>query len=148
MAAILNRSRASKPFLCLLLETANMRVVGAVVALVVEITASKNVNINRFSLHAVYRNQLARGYLGAARQARNPDRFTGFDDSDNIHVQRLWPPQATSDGQNTFGLFHVVNISLNVVESKTARLAGAQSGAIHCQPPTRRQRAQRLSPEL
>ena len=93
-------------------------VVGAVVALVVEIIASKNVNINRFSLHAVYRNRLVRGYLGAARQARNPDRFTGFDESDNIHVQRLWPPQATSDGQNTFGLFHVVNISLNVVEAK------------------------------
>src|SRR5208337_133264 len=52
------------------------------------------------------------------RQARNPDRFTGFDDSDNIHVQKLWPPQATSDGQNTFGLFHVLNISLNVVEAK------------------------------
>jgi hypothetical protein len=93
-------------------------VVGAAVALVVEVIASKNVNINRFSLHAVYRNRLVRGYLGAARQERNPDRFTGFDDRDNIHVQRLWPPKATSDGQNTFGLFHVVNISLNVVEAK------------------------------
>ena len=93
-------------------------VVGAAVALVVEVIASKNVNINRFSLHAVYRNRLVRGYLGAARQARNPDRFTGFDDSDNIHVHKLWPPQATSDGQNTFGLFHVLNISLNVVEAK------------------------------
>jgi hypothetical protein len=93
-------------------------VVGAAVALVVEVIASKNVNINRFSLHAVYRNRLVRGYLGAARQARNPDRFTGFDDSDNIHVQNLWPPQATCDGQNTFGLFHVLNISLNVVEAK------------------------------
>ena len=93
-------------------------VVGAAVALVVEVIASKNVNINRFSLHAVYRNRLVRGYLGAARQARNPDRFTGFDDSDNIHVQKLWPPQVTTDGQNTFGLFHVVNISLNVVEAK------------------------------
>ena len=93
-------------------------VVGVAVALVVEVIASKNVNINRFSLHAVYRNRLVRGYLGAARQARNPDRFTGFDASDNIHVQKLWPPQATSDGQNTFGLFHVLNISLNVVEAK------------------------------
>jgi hypothetical protein len=93
-------------------------VVGAAVALVVEVIASKNVNINRFSLHAVYRNRLVRGYLGAARQARNPDRFTGFDDSDNIHVQNLWPPQATCDGQNTFGLFHVLNIALNVVEAK------------------------------
>jgi Patatin-like phospholipase len=112
-------------------------VVGAAVALVVEVIASKNVNINRFSLHAVYRNRLVRGYLGAARQARNPDRFTGFDDSDNIHVQKLWPPQVTSDAQNTFGLFHVVNISLNIVEAK--RLAWQERKAepftvspLHC----------------
>ena len=44
-------------------------VVGMAVALVVEVIASKTVNINRFSLHAVYRNRLVRGYLGAARQA-------------------------------------------------------------------------------
>jgi hypothetical protein len=93
-------------------------VAGAAVALVVEVIASKNVNINRFSLHAVYRNRLVRGYLGAARQARNPDRFTGFDTEDNIRVHTLWPPRATREGYNTFGLFHVVNISLNVVEAK------------------------------
>jgi hypothetical protein len=93
-------------------------VVGGAVAFAVEVIASKNVNINRFSLHAVYRNRLVRGYLGAARQARNPDRFTGFDASDNIRVHTLWPPRATSDAQNTFGLFHVLNMSLNVVEAK------------------------------
>ena len=76
-------------------------VVGAAVALVVEVIASKNVNINRFSLHAVYRNRLVRGYLGAARQARNPDRFTGFDASDNIRVHTLWPPQATRPRPNS-----------------------------------------------
>jgi hypothetical protein len=93
-------------------------VVGMAVAAVVEVIASKNVNINRFSLHAVYRNRLVRGYLGAARQARNPDRFTGFDERDNIRVHTLWPPKASSDGRNVFGLFHVLNLSLNVVESK------------------------------
>jgi Patatin-like phospholipase len=93
-------------------------VVGAVVAGVVGFVASKNVNINRFSLHAVYRNRLVRGYLGASRQARNPDRFTGFDAYDNVPVHTLWPPKATTDGGNIRGLFHVINISLNVVESK------------------------------
>jgi len=92
-------------------------VVGAIVAVVVGVVASKNVNINRFSLHAVYRNRLVRGYLGASRQERNPDRFTGFDAGDNIPVHTLWPPKATSE-ENTFGLFHVINMSLNVVESK------------------------------
>ena len=93
-------------------------VVGIAVALAVEIIASKNVNINRFSLHAVYRNRLVRGYLGAARQARFPDQFTGFDEKDNIRAHTLWPPKASSDERNTFGLFHVLNLSLNVVESK------------------------------
>jgi hypothetical protein len=92
--------------------------VGMAVAVVVEVIASKAVNINRFSLHAVYRNRLVRGYLGAARQARNPDRFTNFDAEDNIRVHSLWPPKTSSDGGNTFGLFHVLNLSLNVVESK------------------------------
>jgi len=93
-------------------------VVGAFVAFLVAVIASKNVNINRFSLHAVYRNRLVRGYLGAVRQERNPDRFTGFDADDNIRVHSLWPPKPTTEGRNTFGLFHVLNMSLNVVESK------------------------------
>ena len=45
------------------------------------------ININRFSLHAMYRNRLIRAYLGASR--RQPERertfnpFTGFDNLDN-----------------------------------------------------------------
>ena len=65
-----------------------------------------------------YRNRLVRGYLGGVRQARNPDRFTGFDGDDNLPAHSLWPPRATADGKNTYGLFHVVNIALNVVDSK------------------------------
>jgi Patatin-like phospholipase len=111
-------------------------VIGIAVALIVEIIASKTVNINRFSLHAVYRNRLVRGYLGAARQGRFPDQFTGFDEKDNIRVHTLWPPKV-DDKRNTFGLFHVLNLSLNVVESK--RLAWQERKAepftvspLHC----------------
>ena len=93
-------------------------VFGGIVAALVGAVASKTVNINRFSLHAVYRNRLVRGYLGAARQARNPDRFTGFDEDDNVPVHTLWPPKAMASGENTYGLFHVVNIALNIVDSK------------------------------
>ncbi len=112
-------------------------VFGGVVAAIIGTIASMNVNINRFSLHAVYRNRLVRGYLGAVRQARSPDRFTGFDSYDNVRVHTLWPPKATACGANTHGLFHVVNISLNVVESK--RLAWQERKAepftvspLHC----------------
>ena len=95
--------------------------VGFAVALAIEWIASKNVNINRFSLHAVYRNRLIRAYLGASRQRRDPDLFTGFDIKDNVRVHELWPPNATQGRVNCSCLFHVVNITLNVV--KTARLA-------------------------
>jgi len=80
--------------------------------------ANRNVNINRFSLHALYRNRLVRAYLGASRQQRCPDKFTGFDEDDNLPAHELWPPKACANGQNTFSLFHVVNITLNVVQSK------------------------------
>jgi hypothetical protein len=55
--------------------------------------ASFSVNINRFSLHALYRNRLVRAYLGASRQQRCPDKFTGFDNDDNLPAHQLWPPK-------------------------------------------------------
>jgi hypothetical protein len=90
---------------------------GLVIAVAVSLLASYFVNINRFSLHALYRNRLIRGYLGASRQERNPDRFTGFDSKDNISVYELWPPKSTQ-GAGAQCLFHVVNIALNVVSTK------------------------------
>lgn len=40
------------------------------------------VDINEFSLHAFYRNRLARCYLGASNIPRYPNPFTGFDAKD------------------------------------------------------------------
>lgn len=48
------------------------------------------VNVNRFSLHGLYRNRLVRAYLGASRRTRRPDRFTGFDPGDNVPLHKLW----------------------------------------------------------
>jgi hypothetical protein len=111
--------------------------VGGVVTAVVAAVASRSVNINRFSLHALYRNRLIRAYLGASRQRRFPDRFTGFDESDNLPMSKLWPPEPRAGLKTAFGLFHVVNITLNVVESK--RLAWQERKAesftatpLHC----------------
>jgi hypothetical protein len=86
---------------------------GGIVAFAVAYVASRCVNINRFSLHALYRNRLIRAYLGASRQARHPDRFTGFDPKDNVRMHELWPAKS-----NERRLFHVVNIALNVVVAK------------------------------
>ena len=111
--------------------------VGALATAFVAAVASRNVNINRFSIHALYRNRLIRAYLGASRQRRCPDLFTGFDDQDNLAAHQLWPPKPRPNGENTFSLFHVVNITLNVVQSK--RLAWQQRkaesftvSALHC----------------
>ena len=70
------------------------------------------VNVNRFSLHALYRNRLVRAFLGSARAtarpAREPDPFTGFDQADNVPMARL----------PTNRLLHVINITLNTVSTK------------------------------
>ncbi len=88
----------------------------------VAVLASYWINVNRFSLHAVYRNRLIRAFLGAARASRrdvgktrsNPDPFTGFDQADNLRLASLWQAGG-NEGRRR--LFHVVNIALNVVAS-------------------------------
>ena len=51
------------------------------------------INLNKFSLHAGYRNRLIRGFLGASRDRglRRPNPFTGFDPEDNISMHELRP---------------------------------------------------------
>jgi hypothetical protein len=88
----------------------------------IAVLASYWININRFSLHAVYRNRLVRAFLGAARAGHrdrsrtrsNPDPFTGFDDADNLPLAALWLPGG-NEGRRR--LFPVVNMALNVVAS-------------------------------
>ena len=88
-----------------------------VVVTIVGVVAWKAVNINRFSLHALYRNRLVRAFLGSSNPGREKTRnpFTGFDESDNLPVCELWPPR--KPGQ-PWRPFHVINIALNIVSSK------------------------------
>jgi hypothetical protein len=56
-------------------------------------------------MQGMYRNRLIRAYLGASRYARDPDRFTGFDENDNLQMYELRPQLlwATSfDDPNAF----------------------------------------------
>jgi Patatin-like phospholipase len=64
------------------------------------------VNVNKFSLHALYRNRLIRAFLGASRTVRNPHWFTGFDPNDNFRLGDLKPGRP----------LHVINIALNLVK--------------------------------
>jgi hypothetical protein len=86
--------------------------VACIGSFIVALAASWFINVNRFSLHAVYRNRLVRGFLGSARSGRpNADRFTGFDLEDNLPMAELWPPP--NGGSRC--LFPVINATLNLV---------------------------------
>ena len=91
--------------------------------LAVILVTSFFVNVNRFSLHTLYRNRLIRAFLGGARAPdRRPDGFTGFDWDDNLRVADLWradPPTGPS-----WRPFHVINVTLNIASS--SRLAWQQ----------------------
>lgn len=82
-----------------------------------------SINTNRFSMHAVYRNRLARAFLGTARAPaqRHPDAFTGFDlgdvSTDNPRLAEFANPPP---GQR---LFPVINMTLNVTAGRNTAWA-------------------------
>jgi hypothetical protein len=94
------------------------------IAIFIGVVAWARVNINRFSLHALYRDRLIRAFLGASRAGeRHANPFTDFDIHDNPRMHELWPPQTVdphSPNTSKAGerLFHVVNIALNIVSTK------------------------------
>jgi hypothetical protein len=76
---------------------------------------SSVVNVNTFSLHALYRNRLVRAFLGSSRgDSRNPDPFTGFDPNDNLKLAQSSPRKPQK------ALFHIINVALNVCATKNA----------------------------
>jgi hypothetical protein len=77
--------------------------------LIITIAAMK-VDVNRFSMHGVYRNRLVRAFLGGALADRKADPFTDFDPADNHRVSEL---RAQKDGRRV--LYPVVNVTLNLV---------------------------------
>jgi hypothetical protein len=99
-------------------------VAAGILLLIVAYLASKFININRFSLHALYRNRLMRAFLGASNSKRAVDRnlFTDFAESDNRRMHELWPKYEENgepiSGPADWRPMHVVNMALNVVSSK------------------------------
>jgi hypothetical protein len=95
------------------------------------IGAGRVVNVNRFSLHGLYRNRLVRAYLGAsnslgiAGRERKPDPFTGFALDDNLPLHRLWPvanPPPTGARTDASAadcrLMPIINTTLNLVRGE------------------------------
>jgi hypothetical protein len=75
---------------------------------------SRRINVNRYSMHGVYRNRLIRAFLGTARAARrHAEPFTGFDPADNPRMARL-APQPGIAGR----MFPVINMTLNLTSDR------------------------------
>ncbi|MGD0946885.1 MAG: patatin-like phospholipase family protein [Candidatus Binatia bacterium] len=86
-----------------------------ILAVAVSVIMGFFVNVNRFSLHGLYRNRLVRAYLGASNPTRQPDPFTGFDPNDNLRLHELWK----SDGPKAATRpLPVINVCLNLVMSE------------------------------
>jgi hypothetical protein len=83
------------------------------IAFILSLALGWRINVNRFSMHAVYRNRLIRAFLGSARRERQPDGFTGLDARDNVRIADLLLRLEARRG-----LFHVVNVALNLVAGR------------------------------
>ena len=75
---------------------------------------SRRINLNNFSMHAVYRNRLVRAFLGTARSPTRwrPDRYTHFDPRDDVRMAGAF------DNRSPKALFPVVNVALNRTSGK------------------------------
>jgi hypothetical protein len=74
------------------------------------------VDVNKFSLHNMYKNRLIRCYLGASRiDKRRAQPFTGFDEEDDVDLTDL---VSTPGLPNTVGRrpLHLVNTTLNLTQ--------------------------------
>jgi predicted acylesterase/phospholipase RssA len=69
------------------------------------------VDVNKFSLHNMYKNRLIRCYLGASNTNRSAQPFTGFDEDDDIELDKL---RSQPDPAGTGRPLHIVNAALNL----------------------------------
>jgi hypothetical protein len=76
-----------------------------ILLLVASVVLSRYINVNKFSLHAMYRNRLIRAYLGASNNKRKPNPITGFDPKDNMRMEELANQRP----------LHIINMALNLV---------------------------------
>ncbi|MBN8898688.1 MAG: hypothetical protein J0H35_10965, partial [Rhodospirillales bacterium] len=87
------------------------------------------VNVNRYSMHAIYRNRLTRAFLGSARQEdRKPDPFTNFDPNDAVPLSTFAPVS----GERR--LFPVINMTLNFNTGNPAAWAERKALAFTATP--------------
>jgi hypothetical protein len=71
------------------------------------------VDVNRFSLHRMYRNRLVRAYFGASNADRRPNVVSGFDPEDGeLRLANLVAKGAATR------LFPIVNVTMNLIRGE------------------------------
>lgn len=108
--------------------TNNSWVAGLVLVVIAALLAwwfGRRINVNRFSMHAVYRARLMRAFLGSARRDRTPDGYTGIDPDDNPRMEELDPDayaramgHPIAEAKANAVLFPVINVTLNLVAGR------------------------------
>jgi hypothetical protein len=93
-------------------------------------------NLNIFGMNQFYRNRLVRCYLGATRWMpglRRPNRFTGFDEYDDLDLAEL-RSDAPGYKEKFRGPFPLVNCSLNLGGSSDLSVKTRQSTSFTLTP--------------
>jgi len=85
-------------------------------ALLAALLFSWRVDVNEFSMHLLYRNRLARCYLGASAR-RRPHPFTGFYAGDDLLLSRL-RTEPPDDERPYQGPYPIVNTAINLVRGR------------------------------
>ena len=75
---------------------------------------SRRVDLNEFSLHALYRNRLVRCYLGASNPKRAAHPFTGFDPRDDLPLAF----DTFADAPTPIRPYPIFNVAMNLVGGK------------------------------
>ncbi|HYZ64205.1 MAG TPA: patatin-like phospholipase family protein, partial [Acetobacteraceae bacterium] len=90
--------------------------------------AFSRVNVNRFSLHGVYRNRLSRAFLGSALEDRHAEPFTGFSPEDNPRLAGM----AGEPGERR--LFPIINMALNLTATTHTAWAERKAASFTATP--------------
>lgn len=83
--------------------------------LVALVYLSFRVDVNKFSLHNMYKNRLTRCYLGASNRSRKQQAFTGLDEGDDLSLAALAGLTARGVAQRPR---HLINAALNISQGK------------------------------
>ena len=94
--------------------------------LLIGVMTFQHVNVNRFSMHAVYRNRLTRAFLGSARNDRSRIRSPA---SIRGTTRRL-----SSLLHNGNSLFPVINITLNITAGNNTAWAERKAASFTATP--------------